>query len=117
MEVPVLLVSFVSQVTLITIVPLDIIFGVDSPVVAQPRIHKSQNQIRDGWNHVQPIIFVIMINVMNAQTVIPLLEHQHQHRAQCARHRVADPEMLKWRYAMKERTKAVVLVQLVVPAF
>ena len=92
-EVPALLVSFVSQVTLITIVPLDIIFGVDSPVVAQPRIHKSQNQIRDGWNHVQPIIFVIMINVMNAQTVIPLLEHQHQHRAQCARHRVADPEM------------------------
>ena len=48
MEAPVLLVSFVSRVTQTTIVPLDIIFGVGSPVVAQPRLHKSQNQIRDG---------------------------------------------------------------------
>ena len=64
------------------------------------------------------IHFVTMINVMNAQTVIPLLEPQHQLKVQFVRQKVQQhPGMLKWRFAMKEHTKAVVPVQRVVHVF
>ena len=123
MEAPVLLVSFVSRVTQIMIVPMDIILGLDDPAVSQPRLHKSQKQTMDGLYRASlvvtvQILFVTMINVTNAQTVTQLLEPQHQLKVQFVRQRVQQhPGMLKWRSAMKEHTKAVVPVQRVVHVF